>query len=363
MTQIKRNKMSHLIQAGVATGKEVQKIFKLAKQKGFALPAVNVIGSNSINAVLETAKELNAPVIVQFSNGGAQFNAGKGLSNEKQQAAVAGAVAGAKHVHQMAVAYGVSVILHTDHCAKKLLPWIDGLLDASETHFKTTGKPLYSSHMIDLSEEPIEENIEICKAYLKRMSKMGITLEIELGITGGEEDGVDNSDVDTSKLYTQPEEVAYAYEELSKVSDQFTIAAAFGNVHGVYKPGNVKLTPKILKNSQEFITNKYGVSENHIDFVFHGGSGSSVEEIREAIGYGVIKMNIDTDLQFAFMTGVRDDFLAHQDYLATQIGNPDGEDVPNKKYYDPRRWLRQAETAFISRLKRAFEDLNNVDTL
>ena len=363
MTGIKRNKMSHLIQAGVATGKEVQKIFKLAKQKGFALPAVNVIGSNSINAVLETAKELNAPVIVQFSNGGAQFNAGKGLSNEKQQAAVAGAVAGAKHVHQLAAAYGVSVILHTDHCAKKLLPWIDGLLDASETHFKATGKPLYSSHMIDLSEEPIEENIEICKAYLKRMSKMDMTLEIELGITGGEEDGVDNSDVDASKLYTQPEEVAYAYEELSKVSDQFTIAAAFGNVHGVYKPGNVKLTPKILKNSQEFITNKYGVSENHIDFVFHGGSGSSVEEIREAIGYGVIKMNIDTDLQYAFMTGVRDDFLVHQNYLAAQIGNPDGKDVPNKKYYDPRRWLRQAETAFIARLKRAFEDLNNVDTL
>ena len=355
--------MSHLIQVGVATGKEVQKIFKHAKQKGFALPAVNVIGSNSINAVLETAKKLNAPVIIQFSNGGAQFNAGKGLSNEKQQGAIAGAIAGAKHVHEMAAAYGASVILHTDHCPKKLLPWIDGLLDASETHFKVTGKPLFSSHMIDLSEELIEENIEICKTYLKRMSKMGITLEIELGITGGEEDGVDNSDVDVSRLYTQPEEVAYAYEELSKVSDQFTIAAAFGNVHGVYKPGNVKLTPIILKNSQEFITNKYGVSENHIDFVFHGGSGSSVEEIREAISYGVVKMNIDTDLQYAFMTGVRDDFLANQDYLATQIGNPDGEDVPNKKYYDPRRWLRHAETAFSARLQRAFEDLNNVDTL
>lgn len=355
--------MSHSIKAGVATGKEVQEIFKLAKQKSFALPAVNVIGSNSINAVLETAKNLNAPVIIQFSNGGAQFNAGKGLPNEDQKSAIAGSVAGAKHVHQLAEAYGVPVILHTDHCAKKLLPWIDGLLDASEAHFKATGKSLYSSHMIDLSEEPIEENIEICKQYLERMSKMGMTLEIELGITGGEEDGVDNSDVDVSKLYTQPEEVAYAYEELSKVSNQFTIAAAFGNVHGVYKPGNVKLTPKILKNSQEFIAKKYGVAKNHIDFVFHGGSGSSVEEIREAIGYGVVKMNIDTDLQYAFMKGVRDDFKSNEYYLAAQIGNPDGADVPNKKYYDPRRWLRQAEQSFSERLKKAFEDLNNVNTL
>ena len=273
--------MNHNIKPGVATGREVQEIFKLAKDKGFALPAVNVIGSNTINGVLETAKELNAPVIIQFSNGGGVFNAGKGLSNEGQKAAIAGSIAGAKHVHQMALAYGVPVILHTDHCAKKLLPWIDGLLDASEDHYAQTGKSLYSSHMIDLSEEPIHENIEICKTYLERMSKMGMTLEIELGITGGEEDGVDNSDVDVSKLYTQPEEVAYAYEELSKISDQFTIAAAFGNVHGVYKPGNVKLTPKILKNSQSHITKKYGVSKNHIDFVFHGGSGSTVEEIRE----------------------------------------------------------------------------------
>lgn len=355
--------MNHSIQPGVATGKEVQEIFNLAKAKKFALPAVNVIGSNTINAVLETAKTLNAPVIIQFSNGGAQFNAGKGLSNDEQKAAIAGSIAGAKHVHQMAEAYGVPVILHTDHCAKKLLPWIDGLLDASEKHFEATGKSLFSSHMIDLSEEPLEENIEICKQYLERMSKMGMTLEIELGITGGEEDGVDNSDVDASKLYTQPEEVAYAYEELSKVSTQFTIAAAFGNVHGVYKPGNVKLTPKILKHSQEFISKQYNVPANHIDFVFHGGSGSTVEEIREAIGYGVIKMNIDTDLQYAFMTGVRDDFKAKQDYLASQIGNPEGDDVPNKKYYDPRRWLRLGEQAFSERLKKAFEDLNNINTL
>jgi fructose-bisphosphate aldolase class II len=355
--------MSHNIKPGVATGKEVQNIFKLAKEKGFALPAVNVIGSNTINGVLETAKALNAPVIIQFSNGGGQFNAGKGLSNENQKAAIAGSIAGAKHVHEMAVAYGVPVILHTDHCAKKLLPWIDGLLDASEKHFAETGKPLYSSHMIDLSEEPLEENIEICKQYLTRMSKMGMTLEIELGITGGEEDGVDNTDVDDSKLYTQPEEVAYAYEELSKVSDQFTIAAAFGNVHGVYKPGNVKLTPKILKNSQDYISEKYGVGHNHIDFVFHGGSGSTVEEIREGISYGVIKMNIDTDMQYAFLSGVRDYIQDKKEYLQTQIGNPDGDDIPNKKYYDPRVWLRKGEDTFVERLKKAFEDLNNVDTL
>ena len=355
--------MAHNIKPGVATGDEVQAIFQYAKENNFALPAVNVIGSSTINAVLETAAELNSPVIIQFSNGGAQFNAGKGLSNENQAASVAGAVAGAKHIHELAESYGTTVILHTDHCAKKLLPWIDGLLDASEKHFAETGKPLYSSHMIDLSEEPIEENIEICQRYLERMDKMGMTLEIELGITGGEEDGVDNTDVDDSKLYTQPEEVAYAYEKLMEISPRFTIAAAFGNVHGVYKPGNVKLTPKILKNSQEHITEKYGVGENHIDFVFHGGSGSTVEEIREAIGYGVIKMNIDTDLQYAFMTGVRDYVQGNKDYLQSQIGNPEGDDKPNKKKYDPRVWLREGEKTFVERLKQAFADLNNINTL
>jgi fructose-bisphosphate aldolase class II len=352
-----------MIQPGVATGKEVQEIFNLAKEKAFAIPAVNVVGSSTINAVLETAKDLNAPVIIQFSNGGAQFNAGKGLSNENEKAAIAGAVAGAKHIHELAVVYGVPVILHTDHAAKKLLPWIDGLLDASEKHFAETGKSLYSSHMIDLSEETLEENIEICKKYLARMSKIGMTLEIELGITGGEEDGVDNSDVDVSKLYTQPEEVAYAYEELLKVSPQFTIAAAFGNVHGVYKPGNVKLTPKILKNSQEYISKKYNVPHNTIDFVFHGGSGSTVEEIREAIGYGTIKMNIDTDLQYAFTEGIRDYMISKQAYVSSQIGNPDGAEQPNKKHYDPRKWLREGEQTFKARLKQAFEDLNNVNTL
>ncbi len=355
--------MNHNITPGVATGKDVQKIHLLAKEKGFALPAANVIGSNTINTVIETAKELNAPVIIQFSNGGAHFNAGKGLSNEGQKAAIAGAVTGALHIHEIAKTYGATVILHTDHCAKKLLPWIDGLLDAGEVHYNNTGNSLYSSHMLDLSEEPIEENIEICKRYLDRMSKMDMTLEIELGITGGEEDGVDNTDVDSSKLYTQPEEVAFAYEELMNVSDQFTIAAAFGNVHGVYKPGNVKLTPVILKNSQDYVQKKYNTGHNPIDFVFHGGSGSTLEEIREAIGYGVVKMNIDTDLQFAFCDGIRDYMTGNIDYLRTQIGNPNGEDIPNKKYYDPRKWLREGELTFKARLISAFEDLNNVNTL
>ncbi len=355
--------MNHNIKPGVATGDQVQEILKLAKEKKFALPAVNVIGSSSINGVLETAKKLNSPVIIQFSNGGAGFNAGKGLSNDNQHAAISGSIAGAHHVHTMAKAYGVPVILHTDHCAKKLLPWVDGLMEANEKCYKEKGHSLFSSHMIDLSEEPIEDNIKICKEYLSRMSKIGMTLEIELGITGGEEDGVDNSSVDESKLYTQPEEVAYAYEELIKVSDKFMVAEAFGNVHGVYKPGNVKLTPKILKNSQEFISKKFNLPHNTIDFVFHGGSGSSVEEIREAIGYGVIKMNIDTDMQYAFMSGVRDYFNEKSDYLKAQIGNPEGDDVPNKKYYDPRKWIREGESSFVKRLIKAFEDLNNVNTL
>ena len=355
--------MNHTIKPGVATGDEVQAIFTYAKEKGFALPAVNVTSSSTVNSVMETAAKLNSPVIIQFSNGGAQFFAGKGLSNENEKAAIKGGIAGAKHVHELAEAYGATVILHTDHAAKKLLPWIDGLLDASEKHFAETGKPLYSSHMIDLSEEPIEENIEICKTYLERMSKMGMTLEIELGITGGEEDGVDNTDVDSSKLYTQPSEVAYAYEELMKVSPRFTVAAAFGNVHGVYKPGNVKLTPIILKNSQDYIQENYSTGHNPIDFVFHGGSGSSLEEIREGISYGVIKMNIDTDLQYAFTEGVRDYVLTKKDYLLSQIGNPDGADQPNKKHYDPRKWVREGELTFISRLEKAFADLNNVNSL
>ena len=355
--------MNHNIKPGVATGNQVQEILKLAKKKKFALPAVNVIGSSSINAVLETAKKLNSPVIIQFSNGGATFNSGKGLDNENEFSSINGAISGALHVHTMAKAYGVPVILHTDHCAKKLLPWIDGLMIANEKMFNDKGHSLFSSHMLDLSEEPLEENIDICKEYLRRMSKIGMTLEIELGITGGEEDGVDNSDVDESKLYTQPEEVSYAYENLIKISDKFMVAAAFGNVHGVYKPGNVKLTPKILKNSQEYISKKFNVEHNSIDFVFHGGSGSSVDEIREAIDYGVIKMNIDTDMQYAYMSGVRDYFIKNMDYLKSQIGNPEGEEIPNKKYYDPRKWIREGEKSFVERLSKAFHDLNNVNTL
>ena len=357
------NKIFDVVKPGVVTGEDVQKVFEIAKKNEFAIPAVNVVGTNSVNAVIEAARDVNSPVIVQFSNGGAVFFAGKGLSNENQNAAIIGAISGAKHVHAMAEAYGVPVILHTDHAAKKLLPWIDGLLDAGEKHFEKYGKPLFSSHMLDLSEEPLEENIATCKKYLARMSKIGMTLEIELGCTGGEEDGVDNTGMDNSLLYTQPEDVAYAYEELSKVSKRFTIAASFGNVHGVYKPGNVKLTPKILDNSQKFVQEKYGLGKKPLDFVFHGGSGSSHEEIREAIGYGVIKMNIDTDTQWATWDGIRKFEAAKHDYLQSQIGNPEGEDKPNKKYYDPRVWLREGEKTMIERLKVAFDDLNCIDRL
>ncbi len=349
------------VKPGVATGDDVRTILEIAKENQFALPAVNVTGTNTANAVLEAAREVNSPVIIQLSNGGAAFWAGKGLPNENQQASIAGGICAAKHIHQMAELYGVAVILHTDHAARKLLPWIDGLLDYGERHYQRYGRSLYSSHMLDLSEEPLEENIEICKKYLQRMNKMEMTLEIELGVTGGEEDGVDHSGIDSSKLYTQPEEVAYAYEELLKVSPRFTVAAAFGNVHGVYKPGNVKLTPKILDNSQKHMEENLNTEKKPVNFVFHGGSGSSREEIREAIGYGVIKMNIDTDTQWAFWDGVRKYEAANHDYLQAQIGNPEGEDKPNKKKYDPRAWLRAGEKAMIERLKVAFEDLNCLD--
>lgn len=346
---------------GVLVGNEVTEVFNDAIENGYALPAVNVIGTNSINAVLETAREMNSPVIVQFSNGGGAFFAGKGLANGNQEASILGSVSGAQHIHAVAEAYNVPVIIHTDHCAKNLLPWMDGMLSAGEKHFERTGKSLFSSHMLDLSEEPLHENMEICVEYFKRMDKMGITLEIELGVTGGEEDGVDNSGVDSSKLYTQPDEVAYAYEQLKAVSHRFTIAAAFGNVHGVYKPGNVKLEPKILKNSQDFVSSKFGLSGKPVHFVFHGGSGSTQEEIREAISYGAIKMNIDTDMQYAYMEGIRNYMSAKSAYLQGQIGNPEGEDKPNKKFYDPRVWLREGEKTFVARLKQAFEDLNCVN--
>ena len=345
---------------GVLTNNQVQEVFNDAKENQYALPAVNVTNTSTVNSVLEAASEVNSPVIIQFSAGGCQYFAGKGLKNDNHSAAIAGGISGAMHVHEMAKIYNASVILHTDHCARKLLPWIDGLLDAGEKHYNTYGIPLYSSHMIDLSDEPIIDNIETCKLYLERMSKIGMTLEIELGVTGGEEDGVDNTNIDSSKLYTQPEEVAFAYEELMKVSDKFTVAAAFGNVHGVYRPGNVKLTPIILDNSQKFVQSKFKTIEKPINFVFHGGSGSSFDEIREAISYGAIKMNIDTDLQWGFTTGVRDYFNKYGEYVKSQIGNPEGKDLPNKKYYDPRKWLREGELTFKKRLIKSFEDLNNI---
>jgi fructose-bisphosphate aldolase, class II len=356
-------KILDIVKPGVVTGEDVQKVFAICKQNNFALPAVNVISTDTINSVLEAAAKVKAPVFIQFSNGGAQFFAGKGLKAEGQQAAILGAISGAQHVHIMAEHYGVPVILHTDHAAKKLLPWIDGLLDAGEKHFAKTGKPLFSSHMLDLSEESLEENIETCGKYLERMSKMGMTLEIELGVTGGEEDGVDNTDMDHSLLYTQPEDVAYAYEHLSKISPRFTIAASFGNVHGVYKPGNVKLTPTILANSQKYVSEKFGVPHNSLNFVFHGGSGSTPEEIKESISYGVVKMNIDTDTQWATWAGVMDFYKKNEGYLQGQIGNPDGDDKPNKKYYDPRVWQRAGQVGMVARLEQAFQELNAVNSL
>lgn len=346
--------------AGVLFGEEVKELLDYAKAHEFALPAVNCISTSTVNATLAAAREAKSPTMIQFSNGGAQFFIGKGVKGDNQLGPVLGGIAGAHYVDAAAKAYGVPVILNTDHCAKKLLPWVDGLLAASEEQFAKTGRPLYSSHMLDLSEEPLEENLEICAKYLARMAKMGMTLEIELGVTGGEEDGVDNSGVEESSLYTQPEEVAQAYETLSKISPNFTIAAAFGNVHGVYKPGNVKLKPTILRDSQEYIEKKFGTAKKPVNFVFHGGSGSSREEIREALGYGAIKMNLDTDLQWAFWDGVREYEAKNHDFLQGQIGNPNGPDSPNKKYYDPRVWLGAGEATFTKRLLTSFEDLNCV---
>lgn len=357
------SKIFDVVKPGVITGEDVQKVFAVAKENGFALPAVNCVNTDSINAVLEAAAKVKSPVIIQFSNGGAAFLAGKGIKLEGQQPQILGAIAGAKHVHALAEHYGVPVILHTDHAAKKLLPWIDGLLDAGEKHFAETGKPLFSSHMLDLSEESLEDNIEISSKYLERMSKMGMTLEIELGCTGGEEDGVDNSHMDASSLYTQPEDVAYAYEKLNAISPRFTIAASFGNVHGVYKPGNVVLKPTILRDSQKYVSEKFNLPEKSLNFVFHGGSGSTLEEIREAISYGVIKMNIDTDTQWATWEGILNYYKENEAYLQSQIGNPKGDDQPNKKFYDPRAWQRAGEQSMVKRLERAFNDLLAVDVL
>jgi fructose-bisphosphate aldolase class II len=346
------------LEPGVIFGEDMKSLFDYANRNDFAIPAVNVVGTNSVNAVLETAKIVNSPVIVQFSNSGAHFFGGQGLPKENHIGAIAGGISGALHVHNVADYYGIPVILHTDHAARKLLPWIDALLDAGEEFHETNGRPLFSSHMLDLSEEPLKENIATCKKYLERMSKIEMTLEIELGVTGGEEDGVDHSGVDSSRLYTQPEDVAYAYEELLKVSNMFTIAASFGNVHGVYKPGNVELKPIILKNSQDYIIKKFKTGPNPVNFVFHGGSGSEKHLITEAIKYGAVKMNLDTDMQWAFWDGINKYSKEKTGYLQSQIGNPEGEDKPNKKYYDPRIWLRKGEESFIARLKEAFADLN-----
>lgn len=346
---------------GVIFGAELKELYKTAKAEKFALPAANCTGTDTINAVLETAQRLHAPAIIQLSHGGAAFYAGKALPNDKHQASIAGAISAAKHVHLLAEQYGVTVVLHTDHAARKLLPWIDGLLAAGEAHFKETGTPLFSSHMLDLSEETLDENVGTCVRYLERMNRIGTSIEIELGVTGGEEDGVDNTGIESSRLYTQPEDVCFAYDHLSKVCDHFTVAASFGNVHGVYKPGNVKLTPGILKNSQDYIQKERKTGPKPVDFVFHGGSGSTPEEISEAIAYGVIKMNIDTDLQWAFWDGIRKFYLDKKDYLQGQIGNPEGDDKPNKKYYDPRVWLRFGQQEFSKRLELAFRELNCVN--
>ena len=349
------------VKPGVLSGSEAKKVLDYCKEKGFALPAINIVGTNSANAVLEAAKEVNLPIIIQLSNGGAHFFAGKGLDNENQKAAILGAISAAKHIHTIAEAYGVSVILHTDHAARKLLPWIDGLIEANKEYKEKYGKALFSSHMLDLSEEPLEENITTCKEYLKKLSELDIMLEIELGVTGGEEDGVDNTGIDNSKLYTQPEDVAYAYKELSEISDLFMIAASFGNVHGVYKPGSVKLEPIILKNSQNYVKEKFNLKdEKPIRFVFHGGSGSEISKIHEAIDYGVVKMNIDTDTQWAFWSGVKSYIEKYKDYLQSQIGNPEGEDKPNKKYYDPRKWLREGEKSMKERVIQAYKDLKAI---
>lgn len=344
-----------VVKAGVLSGDDVTRLYKYAKEQGFALPAVNVVGSDSVNAVLEAAKTANSPVIIQFSNGGAGFYAGKACKD----ADVLGAVAGAQHVHLLAKAYGVPVILHTDHAARKLLPWIDELVKFSREYKKVHGVPLFSSHMLDLSEESLNENLSTCEKYLAELSELGISLEIELGVTGGEEDGVDNTGVDNALLYTQPEDVAQAYERLSKISDRFSIAASFGNVHGVYKPGNVVLRPEILKNSQAYVADKFQtLTDKPVNFVFHGGSGSELKDIKDAVSYGVVKMNIDTDTQWAFWDGVRGYEAKNRAYLQGQIGNPEGEDKPNKKYYDPRKFLRAGEESMVKRLLTAFEDLN-----
>lgn len=358
-------KLPASVKPGVVTGPALTDLLDDAKAKGYAIPGVNIVGTSSINSCMEAAKKYGGPIMVTFSKGGGQFIAGKAADNTDDAASIAGCVAGAKHVREVAALYGVPVVLHTDHCQKAWLPWFDGLLEANEEYYAQHGEPLFSSHMLDLSEESLEENIGICKKYMERMAKIDLLLEFELGVTGGEEDGVDNTDVDSSRLYTQPEEVYYAYQELSSVPNaRFTCAASFGNVHGVYAPGNVDLQPVILHNTQKYIQEQLGTDETKpMYFVFHGGSGSSTEDIRYAIEAGVIKMNIDTDTQWAFWDGVRAYEAKYHDYLQGQIGSPEGADKPNKKYYDPRMSLRAGEEAMADRLVKAADDLNCVDVL
>ncbi|HVY31258.1 MAG TPA: class II fructose-bisphosphate aldolase [Polyangiaceae bacterium] len=349
------------LKPGVVTGTALQDLFGYLKSVKAALPAVNVIGSHGVVAALQAAREAKAPIIIQFSNGGGHFFGGKFLKNDGEKAAIAGSLAGALFTRSIATAYGVPVVLHTDHAAKKLLPWIDGLLDEGEKFFAANKEPLFSSHMLDLSEEPLHENLEICRKYLTRMNKLAMTLEIELGVTGGEEDGVDNSDVDSSRLYTQPADVLAAYDALNSVG-KFTVAASFGNTHGVYKPGNVKLRPEILKNSQVHIHKERKTSTDQpLDFVFHGGSGSTPEEIKEAVSYGVVKMNIDTDTQWAFTHPIKKYMDEKSAYLQGQLGNPEGADKPNKKQIDPRSWVHLGEKGMAARLVEAFKDLNSFD--
>ena len=344
---------------GIVTGNALNDLYAYCKSAECALPAVNVIGSHTANAALAAAKQAKSPIIIQYSHGGAQFNAGKSLDNATNVASIAGSVAGAHHIRILAEAYGVPVVLNTDHCAKKLLPWVDGVLAAGEAWFKAHGVPLYSSHMLDLSEEPLAHNLELCQQYLTRMAKLDMTLEIELGVTGGEEDGVDNAGVENSKLYTQPEDVLATYDALSPIGS-FIVAASFGNTHGVYAPGNVKLTPSILKNSQQRVQADRKTGEKPVTFVFHGGSGSSPEEIREAVSYGVVKMNIDTDTQWAFTQPIKKYMDDKSAYLQSQLGNPEGADKPNKKHIDPRGWLYLGEKGMTARLVQAFQDLGAV---
>ncbi|PWW73453.1 fructose bisphosphate aldolase [Tuber magnatum] len=350
--------------SGVIVSDDVLNLFKYAREHKFAIPAINVTSSSTVVAALEAARDARSPLILQMSQGGAAYFAGKGVSNTDQFASITGAIAGANYIRSVAPAYGIPVVLHTDHCAKKLLPWLDGMLDADEKYFAEHGEPLFSSHMIDLSEEDKEWNIATTKKYLQRAAPMKQWLEMEIGITGGEEDGVDNTGVDNSSLYTQPEDIYEVYEALSPVSPYFSIAAAFGNVHGVYKPGNVKLHPELLGKHQAYAKEKINsTGDKPLFLVFHGGSGSSKEEFRAGISHGVVKVNLDTDLQYAYLTGIRDYVLNRKDFIMSQVGNPEGEDKPNKKYFDPRVWVREGEKTMSARVQEALSDFNTANQL